>query len=589
MFKSIKSLGSIGIISDTDPRSLPENAFTTGNNVRFVDNDIEKSKGESEVFTTPAIDPYWLLPVQTESIYYWVYPSLTECYVTDGTTNTPITRVEASKSVSGITRSGTTATATSTAHGYSNSDIVSIEGADQADYNITATISNITANTFDYTVANSPTTPATGTILAYKNDLYAATADIGWNGGNIGNVPIINNGVDDPQMWNPVGTGQKLTSLTWASGQTWSDQSKIARVIRPFQQALIAMDCTESGTRYRQRIRWSHPSDSGAVPSTWDETDTTKDAGYYDLEAGGGNVVDGLPLRDTFIIYKDNKTIGMQRIGGAAVYRFYDIFEETGILSRRCVKAFFGKHFVVTNGDVIVHDGNTFDSVINHRKKRELFALIDATNYQRTFVSPNYQKNEMWICFPKTGSSFADTAYIWNFKDDTWTVRDLPTVKHIGYGLVDPNEADTWASTTDTWDLVEGSWGELSYSPTIIKNLMAGSTKFYLADDTEQTDGSNITAYIEREGLDFGNASHVKRITRVWPRIECSGDITFYVGQQMTSTDAVTWTAYTYSSGDDKIDVDVTGRLLGYRIESNTNVSWSAQDLDFEYTVRGRY
>jgi len=518
MLKSIKNLGQIGHIADTDPRSLPENAFSSVQNVRFIDNDVQKSKGESAVFTTPAIDPYWLLPVQTESTYYWVYPSLTKCYVTDGTTNTNITRQTASVDVD-----------------------------------------------------------------------YSADADIGWNGGIIGNVPVINNGVDDPQMWNPVGTGTKLASLTWSSGTTWSSESKLARVIRPFQQALIAMDCTESGTRYRQRIRWSHPADSGAVPSTWDETDTTKDAGYYDLEAGGGSVVDGLPLRDTFIIYKDNKTIGMQRIGGAAVYRFYDIFEETGLLTRRCAKPFFGKHFCVTNGDVIVHDGNTFDSVINHKKKRELFALIDATNYQRTFVSPNYQKNEMWICFPKTGSSFADTAFIWNFKDDTWTTRELPTVKHIGYGLVDPNEADTWASTTDTWDLVEGSWGELSYSPTIIKNLMAGSTLFYLGDDTEQSNGSNITAWVEREALDFGVPDVYKRVTRVWPRIECSGDITVMVGSQAVPTDAVSWKSYTYSSGDDKIDCDVTGRYISWRIESSTNISWTIKDIDFEYTQRGRF
>jgi len=518
MFKLIKDLGSAGIISDTDARSIPENAFTSGENIRFIDNNVEKSKGESEVYTTPAVDPYWLLPVQTSSAYYWIYPSLTKCYVTDGTTNTNITRQTASVDVN-----------------------------------------------------------------------YSADADIGWNGGIIGSVPIVNNGVDDPQMWTPVGTGTKLQSLTWSSGTTWSSESNTARVIRPFKQFLIAMHTTESGTEYRQRIRWSHPADSGSVPSTWDETDTTKDAGVYDLEEGGGSVVDGLPLRDTFIIYKDNKTMGMQHIGGRAVFRFYDIFEQSGILTRRCVKSFYGKHFVVTNGDVIVHDGNTFDSVINHRKKKELFALIDATNYQRTFVSPNYQKNEMWVCFPKTGSSFADTAFIWNFKDDTWTTKNIPTVKHMGYGLVDPNEADTWASTTETWDLAQGSWGELSYSPTVIKNLMAGSTKFYMADDTEQSDGTNITAYCEREGLDFGSPDIVKRVTRVWPRIDCSGDITVYVGSQMVHTDSVTWKAYTYSSGDDRIDCDVTGKLISYRIESSTNVTWKAHDIGFEYTEKGRF
>ncbi len=63
-----------------------------------------------------------------------------------------------------ITRSGSTASVAATAHGLPNGAIVTIAGADQLDYNITAKISNVSANAFDYTVAGAPTTPATGSI-----------------------------------------------------------------------------------------------------------------------------------------------------------------------------------------------------------------------------------------------------------------------------------------------------------------------------------------------------------------------------------------------------------------------------------------
>lgn len=589
MIKPFKDLGSIGVIYDTDPRNIPENAWSAARNVRFIDNAVEKSKGESEVYTTPTIDPYWLLPVQTDSAYYWAYPSLTECYVTDGTTNTPITRVEADKSVTGITRSGTTATANVVAHGYSNGDIISHTGADQTDYNITAPISNVLTDFYDYTVAGSPTTPATGTIIANKNDLYAADADVGWNGGSIGGVPVINNGVDDPQMWAPVGTTTKLASLTWSSGQTWASQSMQARVIRPFKQFLVALDITTSGSRERQEVRWSHPADSGAIPSTWDETDTTKDAGQHFLDEDGGSLIDCLPLGDTNIIYKDSQTIGMQHIGGQFIFRFYNIFKESGLLTRRCVKPFYNQHFCVTNGDVITHDGNTITPVLNHKVKDWLFSAIDTTNYARTFVSPNYQKNEMWICFPQSGDSFATLALIWNYKDNTTTVRELPTVKHIGYGLVDPAGASTWDAGIGSWDLASGQWGEADYSPTVIKNLFAGSTKFYLGDDTEQSDGADITSYVERTGLDFDDPNAVKYIKRIWPRFSVSGDITFSVGQQMERSDAVTWKSYTFSKGDAKIDVDVSGRFIGFKVFSDTNVTWTLNEFDVEYEMAGRF
>lgn len=65
-----------------------------------------------------------------------------------------------------ITRSGTTATVTDTAHGRVTGDIVLFSGADQADYNGEAKITVVNANSYTYQVANSPATPATGTITA---------------------------------------------------------------------------------------------------------------------------------------------------------------------------------------------------------------------------------------------------------------------------------------------------------------------------------------------------------------------------------------------------------------------------------------
>lgn len=60
----------------------------------------------------------------------------------------------------------TTANVSFTGHGMTNGDQVLISGADQSDYNGAKTISNVQTNSFTYTVANVPTSPATGTITA---------------------------------------------------------------------------------------------------------------------------------------------------------------------------------------------------------------------------------------------------------------------------------------------------------------------------------------------------------------------------------------------------------------------------------------
>lgn len=63
---------------------------------------------------------------------------------------------------------GTTATVTQTAHGYTNADRIIREGATQTDYNGTFSISNVTANTYDYVMPGSPTSPATGSPTGRK-------------------------------------------------------------------------------------------------------------------------------------------------------------------------------------------------------------------------------------------------------------------------------------------------------------------------------------------------------------------------------------------------------------------------------------
>lgn len=72
-------------------------------------------------------------------------------------------------SVTSINRSGSTATVVcAAAHGLTTGDSARIAGAAQSDYNVSAVVTVIDTVTFTYAVANSPTTPATGTITVKR-------------------------------------------------------------------------------------------------------------------------------------------------------------------------------------------------------------------------------------------------------------------------------------------------------------------------------------------------------------------------------------------------------------------------------------
>jgi hypothetical protein len=80
-----------------------------------------------------------------------------------------------------ITRSGTTATVSHTAHGMAVADKVQIKGADQPEYNGVFSITNPSTNAYDYTVSGSPASPATGTIKA----TFVALHDLTNASGNV--------------------------------------------------------------------------------------------------------------------------------------------------------------------------------------------------------------------------------------------------------------------------------------------------------------------------------------------------------------------------------------------------------------------
>lgn len=90
-------------------------------------------------------------------------------------TSVPLTTT----SVTGITRSGSIATATTaTPHNYSTGDVVTISGASPAGYNGTFVITVFSnPNEFTYSVASTLTTPATGTITSSIPDATGTTFD----------------------------------------------------------------------------------------------------------------------------------------------------------------------------------------------------------------------------------------------------------------------------------------------------------------------------------------------------------------------------------------------------------------------------
>jgi len=425
----------------------------------------------------------------------------------------------------------------------------------------------------------------------------AMSLDINWTGGVLGNsIVIMNESTTDPYVWS----GSALTDA-FGSLANWP-ASMTCRSLRVHKQRLIAMDIDEGSGRDDTLLRWSHPAVPGGVPASWDYADKTKSSGRVTID-GPGAIIDGLPLRDQFIVYKEQSVHSMQLIGGNATYQIRKMFDEFGLLSRRCVQEFYGKHFCVTQGDILIHDGHDHQPVFDRRMLDWLFSNIDSGNYERSFVSINYNEREVWICFPESGQTLPNLALVWNWQDNTTQIQELPVgTAHIGWGIVDPNIDTTIDGRTGTIDSYTDAIDSSYYTQVKRSNLICNTTldRLQRLYYTDQFDGANMTAYVQRSALPLGRETQtgkkfdphrIKFISEIWPVIEgtTGGIVNVYVGARDTPDATVSWSGpYQHTIGSTtKLPMRVSGRLIDIKFESTTDIDWELVKYSVVYELGG--
>jgi hypothetical protein len=106
-----------------------------------------------------------------------------------------------------------------------------------------------------------------------------------------------------------------------------------------------------------------------------------------------------------------------------------------------------------------------------------------------------------------------------------------------------------------------------------------------------------MVSYVERTGLTFNSQnqpdqSTVKRIKAIWPKmtIASTDTVNFYVGTQMSTEEAITWSSPITFNPDSqsKVSCRASGKLYGVKIESTSDTSWRLDGLEFELDDAGR-
>lgn len=596
------NVGSVGIIKDIPPYNLPQGAWSDGNNVRFLDNGVKKIAGYQEVMATCPFAPYYIHPyLTTAGVYYWIAYGATDIAIYSGTTWTDVTR-QATLQLDGAVLAGassitvdagaalTALSATGTLRlGIDTGTANKYEELTYSARNTTTGVITLTGTTANAHPDNT-TVYVSGSTVTVDNDYGANTSSRRWTATNLNGLVVATNGFDAPQMW-PLSAGIPSITTPFRELQNWPTGAS-CKSIRSFRTFLVGLNWSRDNQEPRL-VKWSTEAAYGSAPFTWDETDATLDAGEYELSDTPGDIIDGLPLGDSFLIYKEDSIYIMNYVGTPYIFSFKLLSPTVGALSKETIKEFDGGHFFIGNSDCYICNGQTVSPLLPDKVRRAMFEDLSGENYKKCFVAADYVRNEMLACFPRSGSTVVNKALIWNWKDNTFSFRDLPDTSYINNGIIDITGGSTWDSSSEYWDIGSGAWGERNYD-NVKKNLVfcdVSNTKIFRDSFGNTKDGTNMTSFVERTGLDLNDPQSVKFVSAVYPQIEVSGDnsVNVYIGRQISTEQGITWEGPIQFNPNtqSKVSCRVSGKYFGIKVESTTDMDWKLHGVAFEVQQRG--
>ena len=446
--------------------------------------------------------------------------------------------------------------------------------------------------------------------LTSNVDFAASASAVPFTTTTLADVQYINRPDRVPVFLAPSGS-------TFANLTNW-DANHRCNSLRSYGDFLVALNMTESGTEYPNRVRFSDIALANSVPSSWDATDATKSAGFNDLVQMNTPIVDGETLGTNFVIYSSDQVYNMEFVGGTFIFNFRKLFDDCGVINQNCVVEVEGRHYVFDNDDIYVHDGNTRQSISDQRVRDYIFSGLDSSKTEACFVHHNALLEEIYFCY-HTGddmvtmpdASHCNRAAVYNYRANTWSFVDLPNV--VSGTTANVNTVATYATATTTYATTGGSYHdqESNYARhnVFFSKSLSGSLS---SDKLLAMDGATVGAiqapidtsatqsiFLERVGIDLDQEagsplSGYKVLKAFYPQITTSdsdSEVTFTFGSADLPSGIPSYgTAVTYDmSTDHKVDTRASGRYLSYKLTDDTsNKDFKFSGMDVDVVVTGR-
>ena len=462
----IQDLGSIGLIEDTPSVSLPPNAFSDVQNVRFHDGAVRKMPGESDLLSISFTDVvYFAAWPSPAGVKYVVVTNLNAT-----TANISVYNENGTPFLVGRPIAGTMPTSPSarwqhtlfnggfhiilnngvTTPRFLQSDIASLVALPGWDsYAVQQTLLEYEFNgdaTSTQTIINDQLqTGARLQVTIIPRNTSAAiiseTVTLGapGTGGAQGTITPDGTLTGIGTLDNYIAGQIRFTPNTNTGGATFkvvvlgpATSEVTAGVVRAYGNLLVAGNLVERAGATVLRtltgtIRTSDVAGPGAIPTNWNPFNIGVNTADEFILASTGTIQDLVELQGVLYVYTDSSIHSIQQTGNQIIpFQISPVTNAYGALNTDSVLEVDGKHIVVGSNDVYVFAGHpgSISSIADARVRHQPF-------FERTDVRiVRFNKyDELWFWSP--GSSLI---YIWNYRSNTWTKRNNGVITHAGSG-----------------------------------------------------------------------------------------------------------------------------------------------------------
>lgn len=422
-----------------------------------------------------------------------------------------------------------------------------------------------------------------------------------WTSCQIGQVTFLNNPAINPIYFTDWGSGAETAEkLPWVAGQNgrdWDAEQVSARILQSHKNFLFALGTTEidpatGGVAYwEDRVRWSNPCQPNGIPYSWatPDEDPSSIAGFVTL-GRGGMIVGAESLRDSFVIYSDNALNVLDYTGDALVWRRRTLSQNAGLIGRDALVEVGGRHYFIANEDIVVFDGNQAQSLLHNRLRNRFSNTLNEDARHTAFATHNKMLGEIWFCVAEVGHDEPNVAYVHNYRDNTWAIRDLSTQRNFSHAIYgkQPTEVIAWEDWEGGWEGERTTWATANRQP-YDGALIAASGDEVFNVDTQYPEEPNLKTFIERVSMPINGHEAVTSITRVYPQVEGNTPVDISVGSHHYAGDGARWKPKTTFDPrtDRKRDIRSTGELHSWRVEGPANGNFNIAGIDVEFVPAG--